>query len=223
MNELIEYKKILHEIKSEIQDGRHRIILSANRELITRYWNIGNIILRHQSIEGWGSKIIDKLAKDLTSEFPEMKGFSARNLKYMRKFAEEYKDLEFVQQVIAQIPWTHNLIIIEKIKDFQQRQWYIEKTVENGWSRNVLLNQIDLNLFQRQVLAEKTNNFKSLLTANQSELAVETLKDPYIFDFIAFGEGMDERKKFSFKTQKLYIYQALQRHVKSVANSEKII
>lgn len=137
--------------------------------------------------------MIDRLAKDISSEFPDLKGFSARNLKYMRMMAEEYIDEGFVQQVVAQIPWSHNLIILEKIKIPEERRWYIEKTVENGWSRNVLVIQIETNLYTRQVLADKITNFESLMPAVQSDLANETLKDPYIFDFIAFKEGLDER------------------------------
>lgn len=144
-------------------------------------------------MEGWGSKVIDRLAKDISYEFPNLKGFSARNLKYMRRLAEEYIDEEFVQQVVAQIPWSHNLIILEKINNIEERRWYIDKTIENGWSRNVLSIQIETNLYARQVLADKITNFKSLMPAVQSDLANETLKDPYIFDFIALKEGLDER------------------------------
>ncbi|WP_010244348.1 PDDEXK nuclease domain-containing protein [Acetivibrio cellulolyticus] len=193
MSELSQYTNILMEIRSEIREGRYRAVLAANKEFITRYWNIGNIILKHQNIEGWGSKIIDRLAKDLASEFPDLKGFSARNLKYMRKFAEEYKEIEFVQEVLAQITWYHNITLLEKVENTKERTWYIQKVIENGWSRDVMVHQIETNLYQRQAVAEKTTNFKSLMPANQSELAAETLKDPYIFDFISFREGMDER------------------------------
>lgn len=193
MNELQDYSKILQAIKSEIKVGQHRAIIAVNKELILLYWNIGRIILKHQHQEGWGSKVIDKLAKDLSSEFPNLKGFSARNLKYMRMFAEEYSDVEFVQQVVAQIPWSHNLVILQKVKGLDERKWYIEKTIENGWSRNILTIQIETNLYARQVLADKITNFESLMPAVQSDLANETLKDPYIFDFIALREGLDER------------------------------
>lgn len=193
MNELQDYSKILQAVKSEIRSGQHRAILAVNKELILLYWNIGKIIIKHQRQEGWGSKVIDRLANDISSEFPDLKGFSARNLKYMRMLAEEYIDEEFVQQVVAQIPWSHNLIILEKIKSPNERKWYIEKTIENGWSRNVLVIQIETNLYTRQVLAEKITNFDSLMPAVQSDLANETLKDPYIFDFIAFKEGLVER------------------------------
>jgi predicted nuclease of restriction endonuclease-like (RecB) superfamily len=121
MSELQDYSKILHDIKSEIKSGQHRAVLAVNKELILLYWNIGRIILKHQQQEGWGSKVIDRLAKDISFEFPDLKGFSARNLKYMRMMAEEYVDEEFVQQVVAQIPWSHNLIILEKIKSPEER------------------------------------------------------------------------------------------------------
>ena len=192
MNELQDYSKILQAIKSEIKVGQHRAILAVNKELILLYWNIGRIILKYQQQEGWGSKVIDRLAKDISSEFPNLKGFSARNLKYMRRLAEEYIDEGFVQQVVAQIPWSHNLIILEKVNNIEERRWYIDKTIENGWSRNVLTIQIETNLYGRQVLADKITNFKSLMPAVQSDLANETLKDPYIFDFIALKEGLDE-------------------------------
>ena len=192
MSNLSEYAGILNEIKQEIFTGRHKAILAANKELVLHYWSIGNIILRHQSAEGWGSKVIDKLAQDLASEFPGTKGFSSRNLKYMRRFAEEYADLSFVQEVLAQITWYHIITLTEKISNLAERNWYIAKTIENGWSRNVLVHQIETKLYERQSLAEKTTNFHHVLPAPQSDLANEAIKDPYIFDFITFREEMNE-------------------------------
>jgi len=193
MKELAQYTKILQEIKQEIREGRYKAVLAANKELITRYWSIGNIILKYQKAEGWGSKVIDTIARDLSSEFPDLKGFSARNLKYMRKFAEEYGEVEFVQEALAQIPWYHNITLLEKVKDIEERIWYIQKTVENGWSRNVLVHQIETRLFERQNTPGKTSNFRTLLPKIQSDLASEAMKDPYVFDFISFREGMDEK------------------------------
>jgi predicted nuclease of restriction endonuclease-like (RecB) superfamily len=144
-------------------------------------WNIGSIIIKSQKIEGWGSKFIQRLSKDLKAEFPEMKGFSERNLKYMKKLAEEYEDIQFVQQVVAQIAWSHNVVIMDRIKNLDERVWYINKTVENGWSRNVLVHQIETKLYERQKLTSKTTNYNSILVSPTSELAIETLKDPYIF------------------------------------------
>ena len=129
----------------------------------------------------------------LKLSFPNATGFSVRNLKYMAKFARAYPDLEFVQMVSAQIPWSHNIAILEKVKEPKQRAWYIQKTIENGWSHNVLIHQIESGLYQRQVTTDKISNFEQRLSAPQSELAVQTMKDPYIFDFIPFREDMVER------------------------------
>ena len=118
--------------------------------MLILYWNIGNIILNYQDKEGWGAKVIDNISKEIKSEFPDLKGFSSRNLKYMRKFAEEYKDIEFVQEALAQITWYHNIILMDKLRDIDKRIWYINKTIENGWSRNILVHQIESNLFERQ-------------------------------------------------------------------------
>ena len=115
------------------------------------------------------------------------------SLKYMAKFAAEYPNLEFVQTVSAQIPWSHNIVILEKVKEPEQREWYIQKTAENGWSHNVLIHQIESGLYERQVIAEKISNFENRLPSVQSELAIQTMKDPYIFDFIPFKEDMLER------------------------------
>ena len=125
--------------------------------------------------------------------FPNATGFSARNLKYMAKYAQAYPDREFVQTMSAQIPWSHNIAILEKVKEPKQRIWYIQKTIENGWSHNVLIHQIESGLYQRQVTTDKISNFEARLSPPQSELAVQTMKDPYVFDFIPFKEDMVER------------------------------
>ena len=139
------------------------------------------------------NKFIDNLAVDIRIAFPESKGYSVRNLKYMAKVAETYPDREFVQQVVAQIPWGHNIVLLDKISDMDERKWYIKKSAENGWSRNVLAHQIESRLYQRQVLADEVTNFEHRLPSPQSELAVQTMKDPYVFDFISFREDMLER------------------------------
>ena len=161
-----------------------------NRELILLYWQIGSEILTRQQ-EGWGAKIVDRLAGDLRRDFPEMTGLSARNLKYMRMFAEAYPESEFVQQVVAQLPWGDNIRLIEAVKDPPEREWYARQAIEHGWSRNVLSHQISSHLFQRQGRA--LTDFSRALPAPQSELAQELIKDPYSFDFIAFGPEMLER------------------------------
>ena len=135
--------------------------------------------------------MIDRLSVDLRREFPEMKGFSPRNLKYMRAFAEAWEDDGFVQQVAAQIPWFHNCVILDKLKDRAEREWYLRETVNNGWSRNVLVHQIESDLFRRQ--GKAVTNLRWTLPPPQSDLAAEILKDPYNFDFLSLGERASER------------------------------
>ena len=143
------YATLLQNLKKEISTARIRAHLSVNKEMITLYWSIGNQILERQKQEGWGSKVIENISKDLRKEFPEMTGLSARNLKYMRKLADEYQDNEIVQQLVAQIPWGHICIIMDKVATYEQKLWYTQKTIENGWSRNVLSLQIQSNLYAR--------------------------------------------------------------------------
>ena len=173
-----EYKELISGIKIQIKNSRQKALLAVNGELLILYWNIGNIILDYQDKDGWGAKVIDNIAKEIKLEFPELKGFSPRNLKYMRKFALEYKSLEFVQQVVAQIPWSHNVVLMDRISDVNKRIWYINKIVENGWSRNILINQIESKLFERQNSVEKTANFMEKLASPNNKLAFDTLKDP---------------------------------------------
>ncbi len=139
-----EYLSIIENIKSEIRTSQYRAAVHANADMLLLYYDIGCVINEHKS---WGNKFIDNLATDIRIAFPESKGYSVRNLKYMAKFAETYPDREFVQMVSAQIPWSHNIAILEKVKDPQQRIWYIEKTAENGWSYNVLIHQIESGLY----------------------------------------------------------------------------
>lgn len=185
-----EYFDTITSIKSEIQAAQYRATVSVNRELILLYYHIGQIINEHKA---WGNKFIDNLAADIRREFPNVKGYSVRNLKYMAKFAQTYADEQFVQQVAAQIPWGQNTVLLDRIEDDAIRRWYIQKTLENGWSRNVLTHQIESDLYARQVLGNKVSNFEKRLVSPQSELAVQTMKDPYIFDFIPFRENMVER------------------------------
>lgn len=189
-----DYSELVNALKQKILSAQQRSILVVNKELVILYWEIGKAILDKQHQRGWGAKIIDNLSRDLSQSFPALKGFSPRNLKYMRKFAEEYPDFEFVQQVAAQIPWFHNCILIDRIKDNDERNWYILKTIQNGWSRNVLVHQIESELYQRQFLIDKTTNFDVTLPIPQSELAQQMLKDPYIFDFIMIDEKARERE-----------------------------
>ena len=185
-----EYLETVDRIKQEIRTAQYKAAVSANKELLLLYHSIGTVINAHKS---WGNKFIENLAADIKLSFPNVKGYSVRNLKYMAKFAAAYPDWEFVQTVSAQIPWSHNVAILDKVKDPDQRLWYISKTAENGWSHSVLIHQIESGLYQRQVLAGKVTNFEARLAPPQSELAKQTMKDPYIFDFIPFREDMVER------------------------------
>lgn len=185
-----QYLSIIENIKTKIGNAQFKAAVSVNRELVMLYYNIGLIINDNKS---WGNKFIENLARDIKIAFPNSTGYSVRNLKYMAKFAAEYPDAEFVQQVVAQLPWGHNVVLLDKITDNEKRKWYIEYCAENGWSRNVLVHQIESGLYERQAIAEKISNFENRLPAPQSELAIQTMKDPYIFDFIPFKEDMLER------------------------------
>ena len=185
------YSSLLSILKERIREARFRSSLAVNRELILLYWQIGNDILARQDSEGWGAKTIDRLAADLRRDFPEMTGLSPRNLKYMRSFAAAYPDREFVQQVVALLPWGHNIRLVEALKEHSEREWYARQAIEHGWSRNVLTHQIESKLLYRQ--GKALTNFNRTLPAAQSELAQEIIKDPYRFDFLALGPEILER------------------------------
>lgn len=185
-----DYLDTIHEIKATIKKAQYKATLKVNSELLLLYYHIGQAINRHKV---WGNKFIENLSRDLRLEYPDAKGYSVRNLKYMAKFAETYPDKEFVQQVVAQIPWGHNVVIMDKVLTEDERTWYLKECAENGWSRNVLVHQIESNLYARQATADKISNFENRLPAQQSELATQMMKDPYIFDFIPFKADMLER------------------------------
>ena len=166
------YVTIVENIKGQIR--------SANKEMLILYWNIGKIINEHSE---WGNKFLRNLSKDISKEFPNAKGFSVSNLKNMLRFYREYSNVEIGQTPSVQIPWSHNLEIL-RVDSKEKRIWYINQTIENGWSKNVLAHQIDTNLYERQIGQKKVTNFETKLPSPQSELAVQTIKDPYIFDFI---------------------------------------
>lgn len=185
-----EYLEIVKSIRDEIKVAQYKAAVSVNRELIMLYYNIGRVINEHKS---WGNKFIDNLAADIKLSFPSATGYSVRNLKYMAKFAELYPDEEIVQATLAQITWYHNIALMDKVKDTKVALWYAEQTANHGWSRNVLVHQIESGLYERQVISDKISNFENRLASPQSELAVQTMKDPYVFDFIPFREDMVER------------------------------
>ena len=192
MNELTKgYKDLLQSLKEQIKTSQIRAIVSVNSELIRLYWEIGSSIKKKQEQEGWGAKTIEKLAKDLKSAFPEMKGFSRTNISYMVQFANAYPDFQFVQQAVGQIPWSHNIILLQNVSNQEERLWYARKTIESGWSRAVLQHWIDSELYKRQ--GKAVTNFKDTLPSPQSDLAHETLRDPYNFDFLTLAADHRER------------------------------
>lgn len=184
------YLKFIEEVKSEIQKQRISVVLNANSSMICLYWNIGRAILKKQEGEGWGAKVIDRMAKDLKDAFPEMSGFSPRNIKYMRKFAECWPDFQIVQQVVAQIPWRTNRMLLDKLDTEKSRIWYAYKTIENGWSSNMLELQIQSGLMERS--GRSTNNFPVALPPADSDMVNQVFKDPYLFDFL--GTDMPRRE-----------------------------
>jgi predicted nuclease of restriction endonuclease-like (RecB) superfamily len=185
------YDDFLRDLKERIRRAQVRAALAVNRELVLLYWQMGREILTRQQYEGWGAKVIDRLAKDLKQEFPKMTGFSSRNLKYMRTFAEAYPDEQIVQEVLAQITWYHNIALIDKLKSLDERLWYAHKTVEQGWSRNALVLQIESGLYRR--MGEASTNFEQTLPAPQSDLAQQILKSPYNFEFLELTDTAQER------------------------------
>ena len=156
------------------------------------YWHIGRDILARQAEQGWGAKVIERLAQDLRAAFPDMKGFSPRNLKYMRAFAQAWPDAEFVQAVLAQLPWYHQLALLDKLDSPESRGWYAATAIEHNWSRNVLVMQIETRLLERS--GKAVTNFTASLPTPQSDLARESLKDPYRFDFLGLTEEAQERE-----------------------------
>jgi len=186
-----DYSKMLIMLKDKIRLARLCSAVEVSRKMIMLYWDIGREILDRQSVSGWGGKVTEMLSRDLRNEFPEMKGFSPRNLVYMRTFANEFPNREFTQQVVAQIPWGHIVRILDYVDDSDERVWYIQQTVTNGWSRNVLVHQIESGAYHRR--GKAITNFERTLPSTASDLAGQALKDPYIFDFLGLGHEAQER------------------------------
>ena len=184
------YPAFLSGLKVRIREARVRAALSVNRELILLYWEIGRDILQRQQEEGWGAKVIERLSTDLRKEFPDVKGFSPRNLKYMRSFAEAWPDPVFVQQVAAQIPWFHNCVILDKLSNREFREWYIHKTIENGWSRNVV------HQIEQAYRARRAGGDELLFGAPRPAVGPRPgdAQRSYIFDFLGIGEDAAERE-----------------------------
>ncbi len=177
-----DYAELLVDLKQRIRQERLRVVLASNAAMVMLYWEIGQRVLEKQNAQRWGARIIDRLASDLREAFPEMKGFSPRNIKYMRAFAAAWPDREIVQQVVAQLTWGQNIALLEKLKTTDERLWYAAKTLEHGWSRNILAIQIEGCAQQR--FGKAQNNFPATLPPIDSDMAVQIFKDPYLFDFL---------------------------------------
>ncbi len=186
------YAEWLADLKGRIHTAQQRASLAVNQELVLLYWQIGRDILARQADQGWGSKVIERLAQDLRAAFPDMKGFSPRNLKYMRAFAEAWPDDEFVQAVLAQLPWYHQLALLDKLNSPDSRRWYAAEAIKHNWSRNILVMQIESRLLERDGAA--ITNFEATLPELKSDLARESLKDPYRFDFLGLTDEAQERE-----------------------------
>ena len=186
------YTDWLADIKARVSAARQRAVLAANAELMRLYWQIGRDILDRQASQGWGSKVIDRLASDLREAFPEMKGFSRANLMYMRAFADAWSEAEIVQQAVGQLPWGQNVLLLTRLKDPALRLRYAQQASNDGWSRTTLELQIKNRLHERQ--GQAITNFETRLPSPHSELAHETLKDPYLFDFLGLGDDAHERE-----------------------------
>ncbi|QAU24807.1 DUF1016 domain-containing protein [Dyella sp. M7H15-1] len=193
------YTVWLAELKTRIHNAQQRATLAVNRELVLLYWQIGRDILERQGREGWGAKVIDRLAHDLRRAFPDMKGFSRANLMYMRAFAQAWPDAEIVQQAVGQLPWGHNLVLLTKLKSPEWRLAYAQRAIQHGWSRNVLEIHIETRRLERE--GQAITHFSERLPAPDTDLARQSLKDPYLFDFLRIGKEAGERETESALVQ----------------------
>ncbi len=187
-----DYADVLGAIKDRIREERLRVVLSANAAMVLLYWDVGRMILERQERSGWGAKVIDRLSGDLRQAFPDMKGFSPRNLKYMRAFAAAWPKRAIVQQAAAQIPWSHNCMLLDRVPAAPTRMWYIQATIEGGWSRNILALQIDGRAHTRE--GKALTNFAKALPPAESDLAAQAFKDPYLFDFLGTADPRREHE-----------------------------
>jgi len=200
-----DYEKFLGELKERIRRTQFKAAVAVNRELLELYWYIGKSVVERQKTKGWGNAVIDRLGEDLQKSFPGMSGFSRTNLYRMRGLYLAYRDApEIVPQLVGQLaesglplalaglPWGHNVVLLEQLKDLKERLWYAQAVVENGWSRNVLVHWVESDLYQRQGKAQ--TNFETTLPSLQSDLARETLKDPYKFEFLTLSNEAEEQE-----------------------------
>ena len=184
-----EFKNIVNEIKSEIKTTQIKVVVESNKKIINLYFRIGKILNDNYK---YGNKFIDDVSRELKLEFLNAEGFSVRNLKYMKKFYLEYRDAELVQRIVAQLPWRHNIVLMSKIKDNDLRIKYAEATIKNGWSKDMLVMQIENNYHLR--IGNSSNNFKTALPDINSDLANNMIKDPYVFDFLTLKENYKEKE-----------------------------
>ncbi|MBC7276595.1 PDDEXK nuclease domain-containing protein [Nocardioides sp.] len=186
------YTEWLGDLKDRIRTTRQRAALAVNAELVQLYWHIGSEILNRQTAQGWGAKVIDQIAHDLRTAFPDMKGLSARNLRYMRAFAVAWPEPAIVQQLVAQLPWGHNVILLNRFNTADDRIAYAQAAIKHGWSRSVLSMHIEARTLERSGRA--ISNFERTLPPETSDLAREIVKDPYNFEFLGVGREAVERE-----------------------------
>jgi predicted nuclease of restriction endonuclease-like (RecB) superfamily len=186
------YGELLDVIRARIRAAQHLAAAALNREIVLLYWEIGRAILQRQEAHGWGAKVVERLGADLRREFPDMRGLSRTNLAYMRSFADAYPEEHVVQQFAAQVPWGHHTVLLDRVRGADERIWYLRQVVEHGWSRNVLVHQVESGLYDRR--GQAVTNFGRTLSAPESDLAIELLKDPYHFSFIGLGPAVEERE-----------------------------
>jgi predicted nuclease of restriction endonuclease-like (RecB) superfamily len=186
------YGATLKAIKQRVQRERVHAVLAANSAMVLLYWDIGRLILERQTQEGWGAKVIERLARDLRKSFPAMQGFSSRNLLFMRRFAEEFPDAAIVKQLVSQLPWGHVIRLMQRVSKLEAREWYMRESIRQGWSRSVLEIQLLGNAYERQ--GKAVTNFASALPLAESRTAAEVFKDPYLFDFLGNADLNRERQ-----------------------------
>ena len=199
-----DYADLLKKVRQRIYLAQQRAILSANEEMLRMYWDIGNMLYSRQEEAGWGTKFLERLSNDLKNEFPDVKGFSVRNCQFMIQFYKEYnQELTFTKRAVSQlntqkhilpithISWAHNVVLMQRVKDIDARYWYMIKSMENGWSRDFLIEAIKLDYYGKQ--GALANNFNQILPELQAKQVREMLKDPYVFDMLTFSEEYSER------------------------------
>ncbi len=222
-----DYKIWINELKLKIRSTQIKAAIAVNSALIEFYWELGKMITQKQSQTACGGKFLEQISKDFKDEFPDMQGFSVRNLKYCRLFYNFYKDFTIGQKLVAQLPWGQNILIFTKSNSEKEAKFYIEQTIENNWSRDTLSNQIKNKLFERQ--GKSITNFKTTLPEPFSDLAEQTLKDPYVFDFLTLSSAAKEKdienqlivniKKFLLELGKGFAFVGQQYHLE-IANND---